>query len=292
MKPRVPLPALVTGLCGLLLLTLLVAPPRKRPRGPHQEPLLPRQEMLRLVGRGYIQLIADYFWLQLIQTTGAARGADEYRDLYAYADLITDLDPQFRLVYTFAAGVLPTNTGREIWANTAESTLLLRKGLKLFPSDLKMNMLLAYNLSAFHKQYREAAEVVERTAKLPGAPAYLPALATRLYAQSGDVDTGEALALALAESAEDEETRELFLTRVRDLRLERELRRVDAALATFRGVFGASPPDLATLLWLGYLDRPPEDPQGGAFFIGYDGRARSETQQKRMDIFSAESRGG
>lgn len=291
MTSRNSLPALVAGLCSLAALVLFAAPPRKPPRGPHQEPLLPRQEVLRLAGRGYIEVIADYFWIQLVQATGVARKAEEYRDIYPYAELITDLDPRFGITYSFAAGALPTNLGRENWVNTQESTRLLRKGLKLFPNDLKMNLLLAYNLSAFHKQYREAAEVLERASSLPDAPAYLPALATRLYAQAGNVNAGLALARSLAESAEDEETRETFKQRVRDLEMEGELRRVDAAIADFRQAFGVAPPDVDTLLWLGVLKEPPRDPQGGGFFIGYDERAYSETQQRRLEIFTPDNRG-
>lgn len=291
MSSRNSLPALLVGFFCLTSLFLLATPPRKPPRGPHQEPLLPRQEVLRLVGRGHLQLVADYFWLQLIQATGAARKAEEYRDVYPYAELVTDLDPKFASVYSFAAGVLPTNLGRETWVNTQESTRILRKGLPLFPDDLEMNVLLAYNLSAFHKEYREAAQVLERASKLPGAPSYLPALATRLYAQSGAVDAGLALARSLADSAEDPGTRELFIQRVRDLEMEGELRRVDDAIGEFRERFGVAPPDIETLLWLGLLDEPPQDPQGGGFFIGYDGRAYSETQQRRLEIFTPDDRG-
>ncbi|HEX8826439.1 MAG TPA: hypothetical protein VF794_41440 [Archangium sp.] len=253
--------------------------------------MLPRQEVLRLVGRGHLQLVADYFWLQLIQATGSARGAEEYRDVYPYADLITDLDPKFVSVYGFAAGVLPTNLGRETWVNTEESTRILRKGLPLFPDDLEMNVLLAYNLSAFHKQYHEAAQVVERASKLPGAPSYLAPLATRLYAQSGAVDAGLALARSLADSAEDPATREMFIQRVRDLEMEGELRRVDAAIGQYQERFGVAPPDIQTLLWLGLLEQPPHDPKGGGFFIGADARAYSETQQRRLEIYTADNRG-
>ncbi|MCY1081148.1 hypothetical protein [Archangium lansingense] len=291
MRSRTYLPALLVGLLSLTTLVLLASPPRKPPRGPHQEPLLPRQELLRLVGRGYLELVADYFWLQLVQTTGSAIDAEEYRDIYPYADLTTDLDPKFGMVYPFAAGVMPTNLGREIWVNTEESTRLLRKGLKLFPNDLKMHMLLAYNLSAFHKQYQEAAQVLEQASKLPGAPSYLPALATRLYAQSGSVNAGLALARSLVDSAEDEETRAIFKQRVFDLEIEGELRRVDAAIDRFRQTFGAAPPDIDTLLWLGFLDRPPYDPKGGGFVIGTDERAYSETQQRRLEVFTPDNRG-
>jgi hypothetical protein len=244
-----------------------------------------------LAGRGHMQLVADYFWLQLIQATGSAHSAAEYRDIYDYANLTTDLDPTFSTVYPFAAGVLPTNLGRETWVNTEESTRILRKGLPLFPDSLEMNVLLAYNLSSFHKQYKEAAQVLEHASKLPGAPEYLAPLATRLYAQSGEVNAGLALARSLADSAEDPATRETFLQRVRDLELEGELRRVDAAIGEYRQQFGVAPPDIQTLLWLGFLEQPPNDPQGGGFFIGYDERAYSETQNRRLEIFTADNRG-
>lgn len=289
-SPRPSLPALVTGVCGLLALVLLATPPRRPLRGPHQEPLLPREEVLRVVGRGYLQLVADYFWIQLVQTTGAARDANDYLDIAPYAELITDLDPRFEMVYSFAGGSLPVNLGRETWVNTEQSTRLLRKGLKLFPNDLRILMLLAYNLSSFHHQYREAAELLERASKLPDAPAFLPQLATRLYAQSGGVEAGLALASSLAESSPDEATREMFRKRVQQLELEGELQRVDHSSQRFSAVFGVPPPDVATLLWLGYLERPPQDPEGGRVHIGDDGRAYSDSEQRRLEIFTPTNR--
>jgi hypothetical protein len=292
MLSRTSLPALLVGFFCLTSLALLATPPRKPPRGPHQEPLLPRQELLYTVGRGHLQLVADYYWLQLIQATGSARNATEYRDIYAFADLTTDLDEKFSFVYPFAAGVMPTNIGRETWVNTEESTRILRKGLPLFPNSLEMNVLLAYNLSTYHKQYKEAAQVLEHASKLPGAPEYLAPLATRLYAQSGEVDAGLALAHSLAEAAEDPSTRETYLQRIRDLEMEAELRRVDAAIGEYRQQFGVAPEDIQTLLWLGFLKEPPHDPQGGGFFIGaYDERAYSETQNRRLEIFTPNNRG-
>lgn len=291
MRSKTSLLPFVIGIVSLGALALLAAPPRKPPRGPHEEPLLPRKEVLHVVGRSHLPLVVDYLWLQLIQETGRARTAEDYRDIYPYADLLTDMDPQFNLVYRFAGTALPTNLGRERWVNTEESTRIIRKGLPYFPDDLQLNMLLAYNLSTFHKQYREAARVMEHASKLPGAPSYLGPLATRLYAQSGEVNAGMALALSLAESAQDEETRAAFEQRIRDLKMEAELQRVDRAIASFQASFGAAPPDLPTLLWLGFLARPPFDPEGGGFYIGYDARAYSETQRRRLEIFTPDNRG-
>jgi len=291
MRSRPSILAALIGTFSLGALVLLANPPRKPPRGPHQEPLLPRKEVLQVVGKPQMPLIVDYLWIQLIQATGRARNAAEYRDIYPYADLVTDLDPQFDIVYRFAGSSLPTNLGRETWVNTDESTHIIRKGLPLFPNDLRLNILLAYNLSTFHKQYRESAQVLERASKIPGAPDYLAALATRLYAQSGEVDSGLALAQSLVESAQDEETRATFEQRIRDLKMEAELRRVDKAIASFRRSYGVAPPDIPTLLWLGFLEQPPYDPEGGGFFIGHDERAYSETQRRRLEIFTPNDRG-
>ncbi len=291
MRSRPALPAIFFGLVSLAVLALLAAPPRRPPRGPHQEPLLPRQEVLQVVGSGHLPVIVDYLWIQLIQATGRAWVAEQYRDVYPYAELITDLDPRFDIVYRFAGSTLPTNLGREKWVNTEESTRIIRKGLQHFPNDLMLNVMLAYNLSSFHKEYREAARVVERAAKLPGAPDYLSGLATRLYAQSGEVNAGLALAYSLADSAKDEQTRATFEKRIQELELEAELQRVDQAIEAFRQQFGVAPPDIPTLLWLGFLKQPPEDPQGGEFFIGYDERAYSETQKRRLEIFTPDDRG-
>jgi hypothetical protein len=291
MRPQTSLLPLVVGIVSLGALALLAAPPRKPPRGPHEEPLLPRKEVLQVVGRSHLPLLVDYLWIQLIQETGRAKTAEEYRDIYPYAELLTDLDPKFGLVYRFAGTALPTNLGREQWVNTQESTRIIRKGLPLFPDDLQLNILLAYNLSTYHREYREAAQVLEHASKLPGAPDYLAPLATRLYAQSGEVDAGMALAVSLAESAQDEETRAAFEQRIQDLKMEAELQRVDKAIATFREHFGVAPPDVPTLLWLGFLPRPPVDPAGGDFYIGHDERAYSETQRRRLEIFTPNNRG-
>ena len=107
---------------GAVVLTL--TPPERPPEGAHQPPLLPRASLLRVGGRAFLPLLADYYWLQTIQATGKAASEEEYRDIADYAQLVTDLDPDFAYVYEFASVVVPYNRGRETWRNTQESTAL------------------------------------------------------------------------------------------------------------------------------------------------------------------------
>src|SRR5262249_15566109 len=128
----------------VLTVAALSRPPAKEKSGEHEAPLLPRKELLHVLGASCQQLVADYFWIQTIQAVGAALSSHEYLDAYYYADLVTDLDPRFLQIYTFTGAALPVNLGRETWVNTAESTRLLEKGHQNAPTDVYLGILLAY----------------------------------------------------------------------------------------------------------------------------------------------------
>jgi hypothetical protein len=272
-------------LVSLLVVALTVTPPGGPAQGPHLAPLLPRASLLRIGGRAFLTLLADYYWLQAIQATGKANSEEEYRDIAEFAQLTTDLDPDFGYVYQFAGVVVPFNRGRETWRNTRESTALLEKGVARFPKWVFLKTLLAYNYSVFEKQYARAAELLDETARLPGAPAYLPLLATRLYAQAGSFDAASAFATQFAESAADPETRAAFEHRTREIALERILQELDRVVADFHQRQGRWPTSVKELLRSGQLPALPEDPLGGEIRIGEDGRTYSTSQQHRLEVY-------
>jgi hypothetical protein len=276
-------------LVSLTLCAVFAAPPRRPSRQEHLPPLLPRLEVVRVVGAPVHHLVTDYFWIQTIQAVGKAQTRHEYRDIYDYANLVTELDPKFRQVYVFAGVSIPFYAQGGKWFNTEESTRLLEKGLRHFPDLVPLRIHLAYNLSTFHQQYERAARVLEEAAKLPDAPEYLPGLATRLHAQAGNFDAGLELARSLAESSEEPETREFFEHRVRELELERELARVDAAVRAYQQREGRLPPGLQALVDAGDLPRIPEDPLGGVIQLNVEGRGVSTAQQKRLTDFARTS---
>jgi hypothetical protein len=251
----------------------------------HQPPLLPREEFLHLVGASQQQVIADYFWILVIQATGTAQTPEEYRDIFDYADLITNLDPNFVSVYRFCGPAIPVNLGREVWVNTEESTQLLEKGVRVAPREIFLRIVLAYNHSYFHKNYERAARLLEETSKLRGSPRYLPALATRLYAQSGHVEAGLALARSLFETSEDPETRKTFEQRIKELELERLLRNIDAAVSRYVKREGRLPSRLEELVNKGDLPALPSDPLAGDLIIGRDGHSQSTALARRLVVY-------
>lgn len=277
--------ALVASVC---LVALLSAPPARRNAGSHEVPLLPRVEVVRVLAAPVLHLMVDYYWIRTSHALGAAMTGDEYRDVYLYADLLTDLDPQFHQVYGFAGAALPFNAGGGRWVNTQESSAILEKGLRVFPQKPFLRILLAYNRATFDKDYKRAAQLVEEEAKLPGAPEYLLPLATRLYARAGEIDVGLELAMSLAEDADDPETRETFTKRVLELQLEKELAAVDRAVEEYKSREGKPPGELRALVRSGLLNAIPRDPFGGEIYLDDQGRARSTSEPRRVTELGTE----
>jgi hypothetical protein len=267
---------------SLVIVSALARPPQRFSQQVHMPPLLPRVEVVRVLAAPLLHLATDYYWIQTIQAVGIAATPEEYRDIYDYADLVTDLDPSFRQVYPFVGAVIPVARWDGGWANTEESTRILEKGLKHDPKNIYLRILLSYNLTVFQKDFQKAAKLLEETSRLPGAPSHVAGLATRLYAQAGDFDAGLALASSLAGSAEQPEVRELFERRVLEVQLERLLEQVDAAAAAYQKREGRVPPNLQVLVAAGDLPGMPEDPLGGEILLDATGRARSSAQEKRL----------
>lgn len=271
------------GLVVVIVLTL--TPPEQTRTGDHGPPLLPRASLLRVAGRAFLPLVADYYWLAAIQATAKANSEAGYRDIANYAQLITDLDPDFAYVYQFGGVMVPYNHGRETWTNTRESTALLEKGVARFPGSVMLRTLLGYNYSVFQKEYVRAARLLEETARLPGAPRYLPFLATRLYAQAGAFDAASAFADHFAATAEDPGTRAAFEHRTREIALERILQSVDRAVVTFQERYGRLPKNLPELVSSGSVAGLPADPLGGELYLGTDGRTYSTSQEHRLEVY-------
>ena len=275
---------------GFLLLALGTAGALSRPPGtplrlPDEAPVLPRASTLLALFASHRQLLADFYWLEATYRTGLAKTRYEYRDISYYCQLITDLDPDFRYAYVFGTVVPPVNLGRETWVNTAESTAMVEKGLARFPDDLQLRMLYGYNLSYFDRQFKRAADEIARASRLPGAPAYLPALATRMYATSDSFEAALALTESLIAQAPDDETREFYLHRKQEIVLEQVLKAVDRAARSFREHTGREPVSVDELYLTGDLHLRAVDPLGGSIILDESGKAHSTAVAKRLQVF-------
>jgi hypothetical protein len=193
-------------------------------------------------------------------------------------------------VYEFAAVAMPFNLGRNTWVNGDESTAILRKGLKVFPDNYHLQFFLVHNLIFYQHDYAEAGELLKMMAAKPGAPPFLGQLATRVMAQGGEIEAALDFARAGVASAQDEETRQTFEQRIKQLETERELQRIDKAVASFKARTGRLPTGIAELMTGDDLVQMPSDPSGGDIFIDRKGRARSTAEKRRLEVTSSEQK--
>jgi len=277
------LPLLLVALLGLGAVAMTVRPPEVRlTRAGY--PVTPSASFLKVLARSHLQLVADLFWLKLINVSGSAKTSLESREMYVYGNLITDIDPQFKIVYWFAGLNLPYFEDRQ-WQNADLASELYEKGYKLFPEDLKISMYYAQNEALYRHNRAKGAELLKHVATLPGAPVYAAPLAMRLMAEQSDFDSALAFATELYRTARTPADRELFERRIKEIVLEQRLQTVDDAVARYKARIGAAPQSLNDLVGAGDLPQIPEDPLGGRIVLGHDGRAHSTVMEKRFETF-------
>lgn len=282
-------PLVLTLAVSSAIVATTAAPPASPLRTP-QGPALPRADALKVALPGQEPLLADFYWIQLLQQAGLARDAEHHRELYFWAELITDLDPFFLPAYQLAALLIPYNIGRESWVNGEESRRIIEKGLRVFPRDRPLRMYLAHDLMFLDRDYKRAADVLKELAQEPQTPAFVGQLATRLYAQAAEFDAGLEFARAMRDAATAPEEKAFFERRILEIESERVLQEIDGAALKFFQREGRQPATVFELLSKGDLRAPPVDPLGGEITIDAYGRARSSAARFRLELYEPSSK--
>lgn len=227
--------------------------------------LLLRPEVARVLALGFDAFAADLYWVGALHYFAEPKNQRVcYAQLSSYIELVNGLAPDFESAYRFGGLALPCESGGS-WKNIPEAVAVLRRGAARFPRNWFFRMLLAYDLSAYQKQYKEAGRVLLEAARIPGAPTYFGRLATRMFSQVDDYDTAEQIARQLYESATDPLERDALSHRIRQLTVARELAALQRAVAEFRARTGKAPEALDDLVRIGVLTSIPEEALGGSW---------------------------
>lgn len=249
---------------------------------------LPHGEYLKPALLGYHNLGADVLWLRFLQVFGKKRNtAEEYEWIYHALDVITTLDPQYDYAY-YAGGVLLTNLANRVDL----SNRLLEKGFKENPTIWNIPFLLGYNHYFIQGDAAKAAEYIAVAAQLPGGPAYLPGLASRMYAEASNPDTALQFLEALWRQTQDSEMREVLEKRAKEIMIEQDIQRLESAVQRYRNKQGVYPKTLGDLIARGYLNQLPQEPFGGSYELdSRTGTVRSSTHPERLKVFRLDKQG-
>lgn len=177
----------------------------------NEEQLYLNGRTARRVSLAFNGLAADWYWMRSLQYVGrkVVKFEDEHngqfdlntlstldlRLLPSLLDVTTTLDPQFIPAYEYGAVILP-----EI--NPDAAITLLNKGIAANPSSWRLHHDLGY-IYWQRKDYARAADTYEAGAKLPGAPAWVTAMAARMKAEGGSTEAAREMYQHLAESSGD-----------------------------------------------------------------------------------------
>jgi hypothetical protein len=247
-------------------------------------------EVLRPFSFGLRSLVADLTFLEAIQIHGGMRrprsadeGAPLDRALNRLLTYSTDLDPKFAGAYRFAGNAMPRHTSDGKVTNVLQAEVILAKGARERGDDWRIPFELGFIQSYYLGHFADAAHSLAMAGRIPGAPEYLPLLATRTAAEAGDLDFAEQMAVLMSEQASEESTQQEWQKRLLDLRMERHLRAIEAAVKRYRERTGRTPASVEALVTSGDLPAFPHEPHGGRYRLDANGEPRS-TAAARLRI--------
>lgn len=235
-------PALVVivGLLSVYALTRWLDAHRPPPDDPfltYEENYL-TPEATRRMSLGFNGLVADWHWLRSLQYVGRKVAAydkqltlDDLRpvgvkNLAPLLDRATTLDPQFMAAYEYAAVVLPS-------IDAGAAVRLTEKGIRENPQEWRLYQHLGY-IHWQQGRFREASEAYRAGARLPGAPAWMNAMAAQMEAGGGNRQTARDIYRRMLDEAEDEQIKSLAVKRILQLDSLDERDAIRALLADFK----------------------------------------------------------
>jgi tetratricopeptide (TPR) repeat protein len=144
---------------------------------------------------GFDNLAADVYWIRAVVYFGGQRRNERQRNfdqLYPLLDLVTSLDPYFRVAYRFGAVFLaerfPGGAGRP-----DQAVQLLQKGLAVDSSRWEYAEDIGFVYYWWLSDYTQAAEWFKRAGEMPNAPNWLAPLAAVTLAEGGNRDSSRKL---------------------------------------------------------------------------------------------------
>jgi hypothetical protein len=230
---------------------------------------------------GFRNVLSDVAWLEAVQVAGNRKMTRwDYDHLYELLDVVSNFDPKFEIPYLLGGLVLGEST-----PHARKALHVLGRGQGQYPDDWRFPFYMGFthyfSLGDGVAGGREMAEA----ARLPGSPAYLPGLASRMLAEAREPEVALALLAPIVLQESDPARRAVLERRIREVTVERDLQALERAVETYREKTGTVPEKLSDLLREGILEGIPPEPNGGRYVIDRGGKVRSDRVAQRLQVF-------
>jgi hypothetical protein len=223
-------------------------------------------------------LAADFVWLRGIQYYGYHLMSDrKYEWLGHVFDILTSLDPGFVGAYHFGGITLAWDAGKP-----HEAMDFLVKGMKANPMNWQIPFDAGFICYMLLRDYGRASTFFEAASKMPNAWFILSRWAAIAKAKSGDFQTARDMWVDILKGTENRALKALVVRQLRNLDLSESTDRLQKAVFRFQEDRKRLPTDLRELQATGYVERIPEEPYGGRFYLK-DGKVLTTTPPNQRE---------
>lgn len=230
---------------------------------------------------GFRNVLADTAWLEAVQVAGNRKMSHgDYDRLYELLDVVSNFDPKFEIPYLLGGLVLGESTPH------AEKALhVLGRGKAQYPADWRFPFYMGFTHYFSLGDGIAGGRAMAEAARLPGSPAHLPGLASRMLSEAREPEVALALLELIVRQEVDPARRAVLERRIREVTVERDLQVLEKAVEKYREKTGTIPADLSTLVREGILAAIPTEPNGGNYLLAQGGKVRSDRVAERLRVF-------
>jgi tetratricopeptide (TPR) repeat protein len=282
-----PAVLIIWGFVGAYLLQLAIdraGENRMREKAAAEMAYFPSGRFVSEASIEFQSLAADLIWLRGIQYYGYHLMSDrKYEWLGHVFDILTSLDPRFIGAYHFGGITLAWDAGKP-----HEAIDFLVKGMKANPMSWQIPFDAGFICYMLLHDYGRASAFFEVASKMPNAWFILARWAAIAKSKSGDYQTAREMWLDILRGTENRKLKELVVRQLTILKLEETLAQLQAAVHKFEEDKKRLPTDSAEypfyyeLLDAGYIERIPEEPFGGRFYLK-DGKVLTTTPPSQRE---------
>jgi tetratricopeptide (TPR) repeat protein len=184
--------------------------------------------VLKKLSLEYAPLMGAIYWTRVVQYFGAKHHAGDQNldQLWPLLDITTSLDSNLLVAYRFGAMFLSDSPPRGA-GDPDHAVELLQRGMKANPEYWKLYQDLG-NVYYFDKRdYLKAAQAYEAGSKFPGTPPFMKAMAAKIAAEGGSLETSHALWLDIYQTSTNKEMRKNAEDHLRLVQAEMDIREID-----------------------------------------------------------------
>lgn len=158
--------------------------------------------VMKALSAGFSDLLADLYWMRAVQYYGTQKIAGTgFANLSPLLETAAELDPRFSIVYRYGAVFLSEPS--PIGAGQPElGVALLAKGADRNPGEWRLRQEQGLFTFFYLNDSMRGAEILQRAARIPGAPDWMAALAAQILSRGGELEAALNMWLIIREQSE------------------------------------------------------------------------------------------